>query len=145
MISNTYRRSSIRSADNASIHFKSQLDVNLVKRMFSWIHAAAFLLFSTNTAFFAPRLTASRPMPPLPANRSRNTAPGTSICKILNKVSLIRSVVGRVSLPSIVFKGILRAVPAIILIVGLLMIINEKLCPASDQSCSFKTALFLYR
>ena len=38
-----------------------------------------------------------------------------------------------------------RAVPAIILIVGLLMIINEKLCPASDQSCSFKTALFLYR
>ena len=41
--------------------------------MFSWIHAAAFLLFSTNTAFFAPRLTASRPMPPLPAKRSRGT------------------------------------------------------------------------
>ena len=43
------------------------------------------------------------------------SAPLESVFNILNKVSLIRSVVGLVSIPSIVFKSSLLALPAITL------------------------------
>ena len=55
------------------------------------------------------------PIAPDPAKRSRNRHPGTSAEIMLNRVSLMRSVVGLVLLPLTVFSGRLLAVPAITL------------------------------
>ena len=70
--------------------------------------------------FSAPRLRASIPIAPLPENRSRNQQPGISGWRMLKRVSLIRSVVGRVSFPGMVFKFNLRAFPAMTLISDLI-------------------------
>ena len=64
----------------------------------------------------APRLSASIPIAPLPLNTSRNRHPGISFESILNKVSFILSVVGLVSIESIVTSFRLLALPAITLI-----------------------------
>ena len=53
---------------------------------------------------------------PLPEKISRNRQSHRYGCNILNSVSLILSVVGRVSVPGIVLRGILFALPAITLI-----------------------------
>ena len=50
---------------------------------------------STMIAQRAPRDRASNPSAPVPANRSRQRAPGMTVASQLNKVSLIRSGVGR--------------------------------------------------
>ena len=83
---------------------------------FSFMHLIAFGSFSANTHKLAPLLSASIPMPPDPLNKSRNTAPGKSGCSILNRVSLILSVVGLVSKPGGDFRINLLALPAITLI-----------------------------
>mgnify|MGYP001715970479 CR=1 FL=1 len=70
------------------------------------------------TADSAPRLKASIPIPPLPLNRSRKRQSGISGCRILNSVSFIRSVVGRVSMPGTVLRLSRLAVPAITLILN---------------------------
>ena len=51
---------------------------------------------STNTAFAAPRLTASKPRAPVPANRSRARAPRTSVPMRSKSDSRTRSFMGRV-------------------------------------------------
>ena len=71
MISNRYFPSIALKADKTSELYNFVSFVNLVKRILSSTHAAAFLLFSTKTAYCAPRLTASSPICPLPANRSK--------------------------------------------------------------------------
>ena len=76
----------------------------------------ACLLLSTNAAEEAPLLSASIPIAPEPAYRSRNLQPGISGASILNSVSLIRSVVGLVCIPATVRSGRLLALPAITLI-----------------------------
>ena len=80
---------------------------------FSLMQLMAFLLCSTKTALDAPLLNASMPIPPLPLNKSRKVESARYSEIILNKVSLIRSVVGLVSRPSMVFNCILFALPAI--------------------------------
>lgn len=50
------------------------------------------------TTQLAPRLSASRPMAPVPAKRSRTFAPKTESERILNKASLALSDVGRILL-----------------------------------------------
>ena len=52
---------------------------------------------STNTAWAQPRLSASMPTLPVPANRSRNRARGIRCVRIANRLSLARSVIGRVA------------------------------------------------
>ena len=85
---------------------------------FSIMHWIAFGLFSTKTAFFTPRLIASIPIAPLPEKRSRNVQSQSPCAIILNKVSLVLSVVGRVSIPFTVTSGILLAFPAMTLILS---------------------------
>ena len=51
-----------------------------------------------------PRLNASMPSCPVPPNRSSTEAPGRSNCRMLNRASFTRSVVGRVRMPSGVFE-----------------------------------------
>ena len=63
-------------------------------------------------------LNASMPIPPLPLKRSRKRQSGISGCRILNSVSFIRSVVGRVSMPGTVLRLSRLAVPAITLILN---------------------------
>ena len=53
-----------------------------------------WLLISIKTADRAPRLKASMPNAPVPANRSSTVAPGTWKAIILNIASLVRSAVG---------------------------------------------------
>jgi len=72
--------------------------------------------WSTNTACFAPRLSASMPSCPLPANKSRTTDPAISNCMDENMPSFTRSVVGRTSSPSSVFRWMPLAVPVMTLI-----------------------------
>src|SRR5581483_10553147 len=60
---------------------------------------------STSTAEAAPRESASRPIAPEPAKRSRTAAPSTGPIR-LNAASRTRSEVGRVSVP---FGGKMRA------------------------------------
>src|SRR5215467_4629233 len=62
---------------------------------FSLISRAAARSFSTKTTCAAPRLTASIPTAPVPANRSRKRAPSTRGPRILNRVSRSMSLVGR--------------------------------------------------
>src|SRR6516165_1387858 len=50
---------------------------------------------STKTASPQPRLRASMPTPPVPANRSRNRQPGRRGPRMLNRLSFARSVIGR--------------------------------------------------
>ena len=52
---------------------------------------------STKTACAQPRLSASMPTLPVPANRSRNRAPGIRGARMANRLSLARSVIGRVA------------------------------------------------
>src|SRR6266704_477536 len=56
----------------------------------------AFLDWSTKYTYAAPRLSASMPMPPIPAHPSRNVAPGTRSPRISNTVSLSLSLVVRI-------------------------------------------------
>ena len=63
-------------------------------------------------------LNASMPIPPPPLKRSRKRQSGISGCRILNSVSFIRSVVGRVSMPGTVLRLSRLAVPAITLILN---------------------------
>src|SRR5690348_8327630 len=52
---------------------------------------------STNVALAAPRLSASMPTLPVPANRSRKRWPPIRGVRMLNRLSLARSVIGRVA------------------------------------------------
>ncbi len=91
---------------------------NLVNFRFSRMQHTAAGFFSTKTASFAPLLSASIPIAPLPENRSRKRIPYSSSCIILKSVSLIRSVVGLVSIPGTVLSASLLALPAITLIIS---------------------------
>lgn len=117
MISNASCPSIMRIAAAASACRTCERSARCVKARFFRMTSAAFRFCSTRTALAAPRLNASMAIAPLPENRSRKRHPGTWGLIILNNVSLIRSVVGRVSQPSIVFSGRLRAQPAITLII----------------------------
>lgn len=57
--------------------------------------AQAFLSFSSSTTNVAPLEAASKPNAPVPAKRSRQRKPVKSCPNQLNRVSRIRSVVGR--------------------------------------------------
>ena len=118
MISNTsFCLSSVFTALTASVLNTCAPSRSFVKSRFLFIHSRAFLPFSTNTALFAPLLSASMPIAPLPLNRSRKLHPGISGERTLNKVSFILSVVGLVSIESTVTSFKLRARPAITLII----------------------------
>ncbi len=69
-------------------------------RAFSASAAQAALLRSTMITRAAPLESASKPRAPLPANKSRQVAPGTSARSQLNRVSRMRSGVGRRPSPS---------------------------------------------
>ena len=117
MISNTSPdRSRLSIAATQSPVMTLALSFNFVNSRFRLMQSTAFRFCSTRTACFAPRLNASIAIAPLPLNRSRNVQSGNSLDMILNKVSLIRSVVGLVSIVSIVSSRRLLAVPAITLI-----------------------------
>ncbi len=66
-----------------------------------FISSARFLTPSTNTALFAPRLNASRPTRPVPAKRSRNSAPSITSPNMLNSADITRPDVGRISFMTI--------------------------------------------
>src|SRR3990172_5708080 len=59
----------------------------------------------------APRLSASMPTAPVPANRSHQVEPATSPARILKSASLARSVIGRVVSPGTDFNLRPRAEP----------------------------------
>src|SRR6266403_2976438 len=61
---------------------------------FSRIMRQAFRDCSTKTTWAAPRLRASIPMPPMPAQPSRKVVPSTLAPRMLNSVSLSLSLVG---------------------------------------------------
>ena len=82
---------------------------------FSIIFIASFDL-SHKIAFLAPLLTASKPMAPLPENKSKNMLFGISVCIILNNDSFTLSNVGLVAFPSNVYNFVPLAFPPIILI-----------------------------
>src|SRR5690606_15660514 len=66
---------------------------------------------SMNTADAAPRLSASMPTLPVPANRSRNAESRTPVPRMLNNASLTRSITGRVESPGTSFNRRPLAVP----------------------------------
>src|SRR5215470_737699 len=74
---------------------------------------AAALEDSTKVALRAPRLIASIPTAPLPANRSSQTESGTLGATTLKSVSRRRSEVGRVDVPGGASNLRLRNFPAI--------------------------------
>src|SRR6266446_1608403 len=74
--------------------------------------AAAGACFSMNTTSAAPRLSASIPIAPVPANRSAKRAPEIFGANTLNRVSRKRSLVGRSARPFKLFRMRLRYVPA---------------------------------
>src|SRR5215467_8366463 len=72
---------------------------------------------STNTTRTAPRDSASRPIAPEPANRSRTLAPGSGpriAVTVANSPSLARSLVGRVAIPVGAASRRPPAIPAMI-------------------------------
>ena len=72
-----------------------------------------FLALSTKIACLAPRLSASMPICPLPANRSRKTLPSVWNWMMEKTASLILSAVGLTSSPSRVSSRLPRAEPVI--------------------------------
>src|SRR5215472_13612233 len=80
---------------------------------FFLINVTAGACFSMNTTFRAPRLNASMPTAPVPANRSTKKAPATRSPRMLKRVSRKRSLVGRSAMPLGLFKCRLRYFPAI--------------------------------
>ena len=79
------------------------------------IFIASFDL-SHKTAFSAPRLKNSKPIAPLPANKSNTLAPSISFRIILNIDSFTLSYVGLVFSPSNVNSFVPLAIALIILI-----------------------------
>ena len=65
------------------------------RSMFFLMSCNARWLLSMNTTNWAPRLKASSPNAPVPANRSRTVACVTRLPRILNRASLALSEVGR--------------------------------------------------
>ena len=66
-----------------------------------FMSSARFLTVSTKTALFAPRLNASIPTRPVPAKRSRNSAPSITSPNMLNSADITRPEVGRISFMTI--------------------------------------------
>src|SRR5690554_4312800 len=93
---------------------------NLVRSRFFLICWQQALSASTQTTSSAPLLSASRPMAPLPAYRSRNELPGIFQSMILNNASFTRSLVGRVARLLTLASLVPFAFPAITLMAALL-------------------------
>src|SRR5574341_615600 len=84
----------------ASSRRTSARSASRVIARFSWMVLIASRLFSMNTQKSAPRLRASIPTPPVPANRSSHHRPRMrAVPTRLNTFSLIRSRIGRVASP----------------------------------------------
>src|SRR5208283_5322100 len=77
------------------------------------MRVAAGEWFSMNTTSVAPRLSASMPTAPVPANTSRKRHPGTRPARTLKSDSRRRSLVGRRARPLRLLSGRLRNVPAL--------------------------------
>jgi len=86
-------------------------DCNRAKLLFKL--ACAFLSFSNRTTRAAPLEAASKPKAPVPAKRSIQRNPDKSCPSQLNKVSRMRSVVGRKPGKSITVSKRLRQLPPI--------------------------------
>ena len=107
----------------------------------------AFLWFSTNSPFFAPRLNASSPYEPVPAKRSRKWVPVTRSPNEEKSRSLFASVAGLISIPLGICKGIPLADPPQILTTMqyLDVLIPETKIPdsGSEEDCQY--AFFLFK
>ena len=82
-------------------------------RSMIWMHRGSR---STNVTCLAPRLSASMPMLPVPAHKSRKFASTTCSRRMLNTDSLTLSAVGRTAFPLGAAKRLPLNLPAIILI-----------------------------
>ena len=105
-----------RRACITSIGMTRDLSSIFVCCTFCLMQRTASRSFSTITASFAPRLSASIAIPPLPLNKSKKRHPAMSHCNILNNVSLMRFVVGLVFFPDGTIKLKPRTEPATTLI-----------------------------
>src|SRR5690625_2403162 len=101
----------LSSRMNTSPMTMRDLDSKPTRRTFSRKTLAALRSFSTKTARAAPRLRASIPRAPDPANKSRTVPSGIRSPSMLNKASFTISPVGRVVVPGTEFNRIPRREP----------------------------------
>ena len=94
-------------------------------RMLYWMHSIAGRWLSMNTTREAPRLNASKPMAPVPAKISRNTALLMLLWHMSKSVSLRRFCVGRVLLSLGDLSSFCRYIPLMMRMVISKMLRNK--------------------